>query len=615
MALLTRVARPARATRKQPAGHRTRRPRRAALRSPAGIAAAILVAALALAPDPATPQSSSLVSPDGTVDWNRFYTAAETNQILREFHVLYPELTELHQIGESFHGQPLMLVTITNEATGPAADKPALYVDGGLHAGELTGSAVATHLIGHLLNGYGADPRITALLDHRAFHVRPKFNPDGSDLALIHDQSLRSTPHPFDDDEDGTPDDDPPEDLDGDGWITEIRVPDPDGIWAADPNDDRIMVRDPEMQRAGLRFSTLREGIDNDGDGEINEDGIGGLDMNRNFPRNWERVHLQPGAGDFPLSEPETRAAAEFINAHRNITGIVHGHTSGGFVYRLPSASAPSLFPRDDLALILHLGDEYTRSTGRPVVPSATHPTEHRYGTLISWGYWDHGVVGWVPEFSPGPQAWVTDYDGDGEISMAEQHRFNDEELGGRYFSDWTPYDHPQLGAVEIGGWHAKFWGQNPPPEFLEAETGPQLHWILYLAEQSPLIEVSEPVATALGDGTFRVEATVTNTGFLPTSVTGRGAVGRERPDGAVDRLVVRAPAVTLTHPGLEIVEGRARRVIPHLAGSNEFLGTAAERSHTVSWVVRPAAGERAVRVTAESDKGGTVRSGWVVVR
>ncbi len=580
------------------------------------IAPATLALTLAaLIPNPAAPQSSSLVSPDGAVDWNRFYTAAETNQILREFHVLYPDLTELHQVGESYRGQPLMLMTITNEATGPAADKPALYVDGGIHAGELTASAVATHLIGHLLNGYGSDPRVTTLLDLRAFYVRPKFNPDGSDLALIHDQSLRSTTHPVDDDEDGTADEDPPEDLDGDGWITQIRIPDDDGDWVLDPDDDRILVRDPQRERPGPRYSTMREGIDNDGDGTINEDGVGGIDMNRNFPRNWERVHRQPGAGDFPLSEPETRAAAEFINAHRNITGIYHGHTSGGFVYRLPSASAPSLFPPIDLSLIIHLGEEYTRSTGRPVVPSATHPTEHRYGTLISWGYWDHGVIGWVPEFSPGPEAWVTDYDGDGEISQAEQHRFNDEELGGRYFSDWTAYDHPQLGAVEIGGWHSKFWGQNPPPEFLEEETGQQLHWILYLAEQGPLITVSDPVVTALGDGNFRVEATVTNTGFLPTSVTDRGAVGRERPDGRIDRQVVRAPAVTLTHPGLELVEGRARAVIPHLAGSNPFLEAVTESSHTVIWVVRATGGERAVRVTAESDKGGTVRSGWVAVR
>ncbi len=581
-----------------------------------------LAAAILLAPGPAAGQAHSLVSPAGDVDWNRFYTAAETDQILREFHALYPHLTELYEIGESYRGRPLMMIEITNEATGPAQDKPALYVDGGIHAGELTGSAVATHLVGHLLNGYGRDPRVTALLDRRAFYVRPKFNPDGSDLALVHDQFLRSTTRPVDEDEDGTADEDPPQDLDGDGWITQMRVADPHGEWAADPEDDRILVRDPEGQVAGARYTVFREGVDDDGDGRINEDGVGGIDMNRNFPRNWERRHLQPGAGDYPLSEPETRAAAEFIDARRNITGIVHGHTSGGFVYRLPSASAPSRFPRDDLALILHLGEEYTRTTGRPVVPSATHPTEHRYGTLISWGYWDHGVIGWVPEYSPGPEAWVADYDGDGEASPAEQHRFNDEELGGRYFSDWRPYDHPQLGAVEIGGWHSKFWGQNPPPEFLEAETAQQLPWILYLAEQGPLLAVTEPSLVPLGEeGLFRVTATVSNEGFLPTSLTGRGAVGREREDRWVDRQVVRSPAVTLEHEGLELVAnsapagGTARVAVPHLAGANSFLDRGAGASATVSWVVRRTDSGARLRVVAASDKGGVARSGWVVVR
>jgi hypothetical protein len=569
---------------------------------------------LALCPVVAQAQGAGLVGPDGEVDWNRFYTAAETNQILAELAALYPALTELYSVGESFRGQPLMMIEITNESTGPAEEKPALYVDGGIHAGELTGSSVATHLVGHLLNNYGTDTGITELLNTRVFYVRPKFNPDGADVALIHDQQLRSTTHPVDDDEDGVPDDDPPEDLDADGWITQMRIPDPDGVWVADPGDARILIQDQDRALAGRRYSRVSEGLDNDGDGRINEDGIGGIDMNRNFPRNWERVHLQPGAGDYPLSEPEARAAVEFIDAHRNITGIIHGHTSGGFVYRLPSASAPSLFPRIDLALIEHLGEEYTRTTERPVIPSATHPTEHRYGTLISWGYWDHGIIGWVPEYSPGPSEWATDYDGDGTISEAEEHRFNDDVLGGRYFSDWTPYDHPTLGPVEIGGWHSKFWGQNPPPEFLEAETAKQLPWILYLAEQSPLVDVTEPTVTALGDGTFRVEATVSNRGYLPTSLTDRGVVGRERPDGTIDRQVVRAPSVTLTHPGLEIVEGRERTVIPHLAGSNPFLEAVTERERRVTWVVRSTGGERAVRVTVRSEKGGTVRSGWVPV-
>jgi len=522
------------------------------------------------------------------VDWNRFYTAAETNQILFELHALYPGLTEVYSVGTSYRGQPLMMMEITNEATGPASEKPALYVDGGIHAGELTGSAVATYFIGHLLHGYGEDPRVTALLDTRAVYVRPKFNPDGSDIALLHDQFLRSTTHPVDEDEDGVADEDPPQDLDGDGWITQMRVPDAEGDWVVDGPDARILIRDPRRERAGARYSVMREGVDDDDDGEINEDGIGGIDMNRNFPRNWEREHLQPGAGEYPLSEPETRAAVEFINAHRNITAIIHGHTSGGFVYRLPSAVTPSMFPEIDLRLILHLGEEYTRTTGRPVVPSSTHPTEHRYGTLISWGYWDHGIVGWVPEFVPGPEEWVTDYDGDGQISEAESHRFNDEELGGRYFSPWTPFDHPQLGSVEVGGWHSKFWGQNPPPEFLEAETAKQMPWYLYIGEQSPLLELSEPRVRGQADGTFLVEATLSNAGYQPTSLTDRGAVGEDQADGTVRAPVVRPAWAVLEVEGADIVDGPARRSVGHLAGSNPYLQAVKERSRTVSWVVRP---------------------------
>lgn len=582
------------------------------MRSAASTLAAFGVLAL---PTLLSAQAVSLVAPDGSVDWNRFYSAAETNQILGEFHALYPDLTEVHRVGTSYRGQPLMMMEITNEATGPASEKPALYVDGGIHAGELTGSAVATYFIGYLLNGYGKDPRVTALLDTRAVYVRPKFNPDGSDIALLDDQFLRSTTRPVDEDEDGEADEDPPQDLDGDGWITQMRWPDPEGEWVVDPADRRIMIRDRARERSGTRYSMTREGIDDDGDGAFNEDGIGGIDMNRNFPRNWEREHLQPGAGDFPLSEPETRAAVEFINGHRNITAIIHGHTSGGFLYRLPSASAPSLFPKIDLQLIEHLGAEYTRTTGRPVVPSATHPTEHRYGTLMSWGYWDHGVIGWVPEFVPGPEEWVTDYDGDGEISEAESHRFNDEELGGRYFSPWTSFDHPQLGRVEIGGWHTKFWGQNPPPEFLEAETAKQMAWYLYIGEQSPLLEATQPRVTPVGDGTFRVEVTLSNSGYQPTSLTDRGTVGEVADDGSVRAPVVRPPWAILEVEGAEIVDGPARRTVWHLAGSNPYLEAVKERSRTVSWIIRPTGADISLRVVAGADKGGVRRPAPVLIR
>jgi hypothetical protein len=301
----------------------------------------------------------------------------------------------------------------------------------------------------------------------------------------------------------------------------------------------------------------------------------------------------------------------KFINEHPNIGSIVHGHTSGGFVYRLPSASDPSKFDRTDLALIEELGAYYTRTTGRPVQPSATHPTEHRYGTLIEWGYQDRGIIGWVPEYSPA-DAWITDYDGNGEINEAERHRFNDEQLGGRYFSPWAAYQHPQLGAVEIGGWHAKFWGQNPPAEFLENECRQQVDWILYLAEKSPILQVSAPAVTSLGEDRWRIEITVTNNGYLPTNLTERGHVGGRTEDGKWADLVVRPPVVLLEQRGSVLERGQARTTIPHLDGSNPHTKAVSERSYSLRWEVRATAADAAVRIIAASDKAGVVRTTWV---
>ena len=591
-----------------------------------GLCLALLIGAAPVASFPDLhAQGHTLVGPSGGVDWNRYYTSGETEQILQELHQLYPGLTELYSIGESLEGRKLWVMEVTSEITGPASEKPALYLDGGIHSGELTGSQVALYTLGQLLARYGWDPDVTDLLETYAFYIRPKFNPDGSDLALIHDQSLRSTVRPWDEDEDGEADEDPPEDLDGDGWITNMRIPDPEGDWFAHPANEQVMVRLGGGRGQGAatggpppdaaRYRVIAEGVDNDGDGRTNEDGVGGIDMNRNFPRNWERVHLQNGAGPFPLSEPETYATAEFIQSHPNITSIVHGHTSGGFVYRLPSASAPSLFPANDLGLIEHLGLPYTETTGRPVRPSATHPTEHRYGTLITWAYWDQGIVGWVPEYSPGPQAWVTDYDGDGEVDDLEQMRFNDSELGGRYFSPWTAFQHPELGTVEIGGWHRKFWGQNPPAEFLEDECAAQLPWIVYLIRQSPRLALEAPTVSSMGDGRFRIRVTVKNEGFLPTSLTGRGTVGQETAGGQIRSPVVRPPVMVLALEGAELIEGTPRVELAHLRGTGPFLTEVGMPTETVEWIVRAEGSPAYVQITARSDKAGVVRSQWVELR
>jgi hypothetical protein len=356
------------------------------------------------------------------------------------------------------------------------------------------------------------------------------------------------------------------------------------------------MVRRAEEETGGSYYRLVSEGIDNDGDGRLNEDGIGGIDMNRNFPRNWESEYLQPGAGPFPLSEPETYATIKFIDAHPNISGIVHNHTSGGFVYRLPSSSDPAQFNKDDLALIETLGAKYTETTGRPVEPSSTDSVMHRYGTLIGWAYEDRGIIGWVPEYWPGISA---DDNSDGSTSDLERLRFNDAGLGGKFFIAWKPYDHPQFGDIEIGGWKSRFISQNPPPELLEKECSLQIPWILYLAGQSPILRMSEPAITETGGGRFQVEVTVRNEGFLPTNLTER----------AIQTRVIKPVYAGIKIEGGELVEGAKRISLGHLAGTYPVTDPARKSSAVARWVIQKTSDRPVIQIEAKSEKGGVVRS------
>jgi hypothetical protein len=531
-------------------------------------------------------------------DWSTYHTTERAYALLESWAREYPGLTNLYSIGETLEGTPLLVLEITNKETGDANEKPGYYYDGNIHSGELTAAEVALHFAWYVLSNYGKDRRVTRLVDTRTLYIRPKFNPDGADIALTTEQNLRSTPRPYDEDGDGTLDEDPGNDLDGDGSITRIRVPSATGLWKVDPADRRAMVRRGDGETEGEFYALYSEGLDDDADGLFNEDGIGGIDMNRNFPRNWGLESEQSGAGPFPLSEPETRATIEFLSSHRNIAGVFHGHTSGGFLFRLPSTTSWDDFNLPDQNLILELSRKYESTTGQRARASYSNPRVHRYGTLISWSYWDFGVVGFVPEFWGG---FGRDYDGDGDVSEAERHRWNEEELSGEGVADWTPYDHPQLGRVEIGGWRGKFTRQNPPPHLLKAELELYVPWMLWLAEIGPRIVLRDVEAEPLGSGMFRVTGIVENEGYLPTNITQR----------ALEAEVAVPVRVILELTDAELVSGSLRTDIGHLMGTRDAqrqTGTAAMR-RTIEYVVRATGNDPHAAITARSEKGGTVRT------
>jgi len=543
---------------------------------------------------PAYSQADTQTNPD----WNKYHTAAETHAILKKWAQDYPSLVNLYSIGETIKGTPLMVMEITNKKTGKSLEKPGYYYDGNIHSGELTSAEVILHFAWYVLNNYNKDSRITRLLDTRTLYLRPKFNPDGADLAMTLLHNLRSTPRPYDEDSDGLLDEDPPNDLNDDGIITRMRVKDPEGTWKINPDDKRIMVRRRRNEETGVFYQLYPEGTDEDDDGRFNEDDIGGIDMNRNFPRNWGMEFEQSGAGPFPLSEPETRATIEFINTHRNITGIFHGHTSGGFVYRLPSTTSWDNFNQPDRELILGLSEKYETFTGQPARPSYTDPRRHRHGTLISWGYWDFGVPGFVPEFWGG---FGKDYDHDGNVSEMERLRWNEEELQGNGFINWKPYNHPQLGKVEIGGWKSRYTSQNPPPHLLKPVLELNVPWMLWLAGISPRVVIKNITTEPLDeDNKIKIKVIIENEGYLPTYITKR----------ALDAKIA-VPVRALVHlKDAILTNGKKRTAIGHLKGSHDSeLGTGTTESQKVlEYVVQVSGNNPVFSITIESEKGGTVK-------
>jgi hypothetical protein len=422
---------------------------------------------------------------------------------------------------------------------------------------------------------------------------------------------MRSSVRPHDSDHDGLLDEDPPEDLNGDGNITRMRVKDDTGPWKTSPDDPRLLVRRKEEEKGEWRVYS--EGIDNDRDGQYNEDGIGGLDINRNWPSRWQQEYLQRGAGVYPLSEPETRAVAEFLFSHRNVTGAVNHHMAGNFLYRPPTnrnfspitGEEEEMASEDDLIFGV-FGSKYTEIINsqpvRKVLGRGAPPRQGAiWGVMIGWAYDHYGVFSFVPEM--GSLAPFCDYDKNKRASETEMLRWNDEELDGRIFINWKPYDHPQLGRVEIGGFLRKVYDPNyksytnvmcwPGPEFedfLEKHT----KWNLYLISQSPYVRITEVKLHHEDAGYIKISAGIQNQGFLPTNVTQQ----------AIKNQTAKPVKVTLSLEGAEMVMGKEVVDLGHLPGHTSLQPSPVR---TVEWMIRikGASTPQAV-IKVESEKGGT---------
>jgi len=549
--------------------------------------------------------------------FDRFYRYADLTEILQAIARRKPGLMTLESIGKSHEGRDIWLVVATNQSTGAAADKPAFWIDGNIHAAELTASTACLAFLDWLEKGYGTDPDVTRLLDTRVVYACPRINPDGAEWALAdRPQYIRSStrPYPFDEDPvDGLS----VEDVDGDGRILSMRIRDPNGNYKAHPQDPRLMTpRDP-VETGGEYWRIVPEGRLANFDGveiRVNRDKEG-LDLNRNFPSGWRQEFQQVGAGPYPTSEPEVRAVVDFIARHPNIGAGVSFHTHSGVILRPFSGEPDDNMPPEDLWLYKLFAKKSTELTGYPTL-SIFHDFKYHPKQVITGGFdWIYEHLGqffwtveiWAPAREAGIEGyhyidWYRDHPPEDDLKLLA---WSDRELGGEGYVTWYPFEHPQLGAVELGGWNKLACFRNPPAKYLEREVQRFPKWLAWQALTLPRMEVLRTEVHRLGPDSWKVRIVVHNTGYLPSYVTKR----------ALERKIARGVVYEIELPeGAQLINGKARVEGSQLEGRankvtlQAFLPNpelTADRGQC-EWVVR-APQDSTVGIVARHDRAGRV--------
>ena len=552
-----------------------------------------------------------------TIAFDRFHRYAELTELLHAFVREYPHLVSVEAIGKSHEGRDIWVVTVTNDGTGPAADKPAFWVDGNIHATEVAASAASLYFLHTLVTQYGKDADVTRALDTRAFYVCPRLNPDGAEWALAdRPKWIRSStrPYPYDEEDiEGLT----VEDIDGDGRILQMRVPDPNGLWKSHPDEPRLLIRRDPAEIGGRYYRLLPEGRVDGYDGFTLrvKKRPQGLDLNRNFPGSWRQEFEQLGAGPYPTSEPEVRAVVDFITRHSNITGGTAFHTWSGVLLRPFDGASDDEMHVEDLWVYQAIGKKGAELTGYPAI-SVFH--DFRYnpksviGGTFDWAYEHLGILSWVIEiWAPMREAgiegykyidWFRDHPPEHDLKLI---RWSDTALDGLAHVPWKPFDHPQLGKVEIGGWNRFHAFSNPPPKFLERELARFPKWLIWQALISPKLELVHAGAADAGGGNYKVTLVVQNTGWLPSYVSKR----------ALERKVVRGLIAEIALPaGASLVQGLRRidagqlegRAYKHTGISFWPEPNVTDDRVKVEWIVKGRAGDT-IGIVARHERAGTL--------
>jgi hypothetical protein len=553
----------------------------------------------------------------------RYLEYEELTAQLQSWVEAFPHLASLSSLGKTSEGRNIWMITVGPEPDRP---RPAVWVDGNLHAGELAGSSAALAIAEDALRLHVApDAALHELPDHVRevlrqvlFHVVPRISPDGAEAVLKTGRAVRSVPR------DDRPSRNHPrwiqEDVDGDGLVLHMRVEDPAGELVESSEVPGLLLP-RRLEDEGPFYKLYPEGFIEHFDGHHIPDPAftsdNYPDLNRNFPWSWRPEPDQAGAGAYPASEPESRAVVEAAEARPYLFAWLNLHTFGGVHIRPLGHDRDSKLDPGDRALFRQIEEWAKTYTGYPMVSGfeefTYQPEKPLHGDLSDFAFHQRGCLSFVTELwdlfarlgierkSP----FVHHYAHLTREEMIRLARFDAEQNAGRAMRPWRSFDHPQLGPVEIGGFDPRVGLWNPTYEALAEVCAGQSGLWMRVAAMAPRVVIRELRAEAAGDGASVITCRVENHGYLPTHITAEAA-----------RLPWNEPLwADIETAGCELVGGAAHREVGHLEGWGSGLeaGTGAPyfqrtrgggHARTLTWTVR---GRGSVRVQVGSCRTGHV--------
>ncbi len=578
-----------------------------------------------------------LASQAGTGD--AWHTTKDINKRLKDFSK--SKRTSLSSIGETASGAELKMLTIHPMQSH---ERPAVLVIGNMSGLSPLGSEAALKLIGDIL--YADGPQAMGSV---RWYVLPVANPDGVAAFFAdvrHPGGLNLAP--IDEDRDGAYGEDPPEDLNGDGLITTMLVPDAAGQWIISPDEPLLAVKaDPALGQRGM-YRKETEGNDNDGDGLFNEDGPGGVNPGRNFPHRF--LHWTNQGGLWAADQLETRAILEFAYAHPEIGMILvldrvnnlrHlpevDEASKGGKYSLPERWAGALgvapgkqFTMDQLKELVRertgqrevtdrqvrtyleedaatnvdpedvgwwnaVGADYAKILEEAGLNGERLPSaKSTVGSVEEWGYYQYGVPTFAVDFWSVPMVAVVD-----STETEEEKPFTDKQRalldysleiqGNKLLSDWPGLKAWEKATLQDGetvlvGGVAPYATTTPPVALVDSLLATPVRVLATLPKWLPELQFGETEFTPRGENVYELKVWLENAGSIPYP-TAQGLRTR------------RVPPVVVQLSGAEILEGRSRATVNYLP---------AHGSEKVRWLVRVKPGEK-LNITAEAPSLGKI--------